>query len=503
MIFILISALLYSLAFPSVSLWPLSFVALVPLFYAIEQCEENSGSMKQLLARGFSWGLFAALGLGFWLFPSLLLRYEVSLVKTIIFMILCLFIPLGLLFLLFTAAYRFLFRNHILFYIFIVPSLWILFEYLRELIPVGIPWGFIGYTAVPFSPFIQAADFCGIYGISFLLVLCNSLIFYIFKNTDRSQLKSSITPVFLLLCVLALPSIYGLVRLSHFSYFDKSIKGKAVPVSIVQGNFGARERWIDNNFFSRLQTYLAMSAAKDVLPGKRIIVWPETVLNSPGKVTKDLFAHIINRVGPDSLLITGGVRKKKSGSGVYNSAFIISGSGSINFYDKNILLPFAESAPAGSLLDKYYNAPAEFARGRSSPFVSTPFGPAGLSICFESLYPWFSRVPVSKGALFLVNISNDAWFGNSPEPFVHLAGAAVRAIENRRFLIRASNSGISAVISPSGKIIQASKLFSRESIHSEIIPLNTRSFYSRFGDWILFGAVFFVMAGLAVSVFRD
>ncbi len=184
-----------------------------------------------------------------------------------------------------------------------------------------------------------------------------------------------------------------------------------------------------------------------------------------------------------------------------NSAYLISGSGVLTRYDKNILLPYAETSLMIDWLGRYYTAPSEFFPGRTPPFIDTPHGGAGISICFEILYPYYIARSAARGADFLVNLSNDGWFGDTAMPRMHLNAARMRAIENRRFLLRAANNGISAIIGPDGRVRAQTKLFHRQRIEGSFDYLNIATPYTRFGDWLIVFSALALGAALLRIIF--
>ena len=180
----------------------------------------------------------------------------------------------------------------------------------------------------------------------------------------------------------------------------------------------------------------------------------------------------------------------------------MSGKEGETFYDKNILLPYAELAPFGPVLGSFYTAPTGFLGGDTPPAARTGAGTIGLSICFESVYPWHVRRSVASGALCLVNISNEGWFGRSSEPPLHLRQASVRAIENRRFMARASNNGYSAIMAPTGEIESVSGLFTRQCVTGEILMLESKTIYTMLGDWILYVAAAVLLVLLVAALLK-
>ena len=501
---ILISSFLCILCFPKFSLWWISFVALIPFFFALENAKT---SLKQIFY-GILWSVFFGCGMGYWVYSTLINYYEVPFAKAVLFFILCLICPIILIYGSFTFLYRFLYKDSLFFYALVVPSVWVLAEYLKELIPFMIPWGGLGYALIPFSGFIQIADIVGAYGVTFIVVMVNSLL-WCFLHRMRTIRTSGgankiLLPLILSFLLIAIPVIYGKYKLNAMNnvignLYEENHDAHAV---LIQGNFSLKERWSGMGFYHRVSRYLEMTGkGKDI--GERVIIWPETTLNSSSKLNDKLFMEMMRFIGKNSLLISGGLKQDKDAGDVYNCAYFISGQGHLSRYDKHILLPYSETSPLIDLLDTYYSAPSEFKPGKTTVSIKTPIGRVGTSICFEILYPGFVRRSVKDGAQYLVNISNDSWFGDSPMPYAHLDGSRMRAIENRRFLLRASNSGISAIISPVGKIIRQSRLFVQQRVDGKFVKLDQMSFYTKYGNLVLYGAILFLLIVLIQMIIKD
>ena len=525
----LVSVTLFLLSFPlaqyDVSFWPLSFFCLAPLFAYLERTE----SPWKLFCAGCIWGSLMSLGLAYWLFYAMVWQYGTPVTAALIFMIIGLMLPHGAVYGLFALVYAMLKKDGPLFRLLAVPSIWVVAEYSREAIPLLVPWGFLGYALQPWNLMVQMADITGLYGLSFLLVMVNSCILLVWRRIDPGRLRSARTPAAIageivpalaanrvplavVAALLIAAASYGAAR-RHLIRSDAAASlslGRGMPVSIAQGNFTQKERWNDAGFFERLNVSIGLSERclprreEGAGPVRRsLIVWPETILNSQGQITGGLFKFLRSRIGPDATLIVGGVRKGPAGRGVYNTAYIVSGgeSESVRYYDKNILLPYAETAPFGSFLGDFYTAPAAFLQGDTPPAARTDAGTAGLSICFEAVYPGHIARSVRDGARFLVNISNDGWFGRTSEPVLHLRQSSLRAVENRRYLVRAANNGFSAIISPDGSI-KRTGLFATECLSGEILPLSNRTIYSIAGDWIVYAAALILIISFAAILFR-
>lgn len=397
-------------------------------------------------------------------------------------------LPSGILHGVFSAFFNMLKSEGLSFRVLITPALWILFEYLREIIPGSIPWANMGYTMMPCLPYVQMADFAGIYGVSFIVASCAGLLSEIYSGYNDSK-QIDYRQITILIAFVVIPLIYGQHRISSFDKKFKSYSdlGSEINAICVQGSHSPSDRWRGLEFFGRFSTYKSMTAemlANSIAASKpSIIVWPESVLNMSPYSSETVFRDIAAIVGKNSVLISGGIRNGAKGS--FNSAYIFSGDGSVLAYDKNILLPYAEKAVSSFKIGSFQGAPDEFLEGKTKPYFKAGNLDLGISICLEDLYPWYIRKSVDLGAKLLINISADDWFGKTGTAEMHLDAARMRAIENRRFMIRCANSGESAIISATGKLEKQTRLFERSAIQGRSFLMDEKSFYSKNGDFIL------------------
>lgn len=509
-----ISAILFVLAFPvtafDFSLWPLVFVCLVPL---IRFCDSPLPLGWKALG-GFIWGALMATGIAYWLFYAMVWQYGISLHTAIVFMILCLMLPHGLLYSAFVSIYTVVRRQSLLSYVLVLPSLWVMTDLAREAIPILVPWGTIGYGLQPWNAYLQAADIGGVYGLSFLAVMANGCLAWLSRDGGwgdfmrwfasrriahaRSFIAANRAGIIILLIIFILPPIYGTLRRCQVrrDVANRFAAGKGVTVTVVQPNFSQKERWSAAGMIDRIERCLAMSAREG------IVVWPETVINAPSLARAEAFRYIRKRAPETLLIVAGGVRPSHKRDGVYNTAYLIQRNGEVRWYDKNILLPYAESAPFGDILGAYYTAPTEFLACNTPAAVRTEAGVAGLSICFEVLYPSHTREAVRRGAGMLINISNDGWFGATSMPILHLRQASVRAVESRRFMARSSNNGYSAIITPTGEMTARTELFARQAASRKAAMLETETLWLIAGDWVVYLSAMAAIASLCAALFR-
>ncbi len=518
-VLILFSSVLFilSLSLRSVSFF--SFFCLIPFFFVIEK----TGSWKRLFMLSFQWGVCMAVGVSYWLYYAIHVHYGKSIPFTLLFMGFLAACPIGILYGIFSMAYRFMYCRGLVFYAAVAPSLWIVVEYLREALPVFLPWGLLGYSITGYTILIQIADLAGVYGVSFFIVLTNSLLFYTVKTffengmgkTPVERLKDHIgreiyrldkklIAAEILAAIWISVLIYGNYALTYWHRQEQLSAqcNKAYSVTIVQGNFSQKERWRDDSFEERLQTHILLSGKRTPADHPGIILWPETVLNSPRRLNKELFYSMMAILNTKDTLITGGLRKGGE-SQIFNTSWFIAAPDTIRWYDKNILLPYAETNPMNTgLLGRFSDAPPKFAIGSTPPVVDTGSEKFGISICFESIYSGYVMNSARGGARILVNLSNDTWFGDTTEPCQHLQAAILRAVENRRYLLRAANSGISAVISPAGRVIAGTRLFERRVLESSIVPVGKSTFYQWSGYLIVYFALAALIMRLVLKVFK-
>lgn len=472
----IIAAILLILSYPRFNLEFLAWVALIPLFFALE-----NKSLKRRFIVGYFFGLIFFSGILYWL-------ANVTVPGTIVLILLLSLAPA-----IFSCLYIYPIPPNI-YPIFYIPSIWVISEYLRTHLLTGFPWALLAYSQYLNIPVIQISDITASYGVSFVIVLINFCIYAVIRKSHNRK-KYTVIGIFILIAVL----FYGFFSLNQ-KYITQPLK-----VSIVQGNIPQELKWDKDyeRFILDKYEFLTQLASKE---GSHIIIWPETSV--PVILGRDdIFERITNLA--DSLntsLLVGVIREENLK--YYNSAVLISGNGKIlGSYDKLHLVPFGEYIPLEehipwfrSLIDKVIG---DFEAGRDfnlftisienissqekSIVKNIRFYKFGVLICFEDIFPDLARNFVKKGALFLLNITNDAWFGNTAAPFQHVQSSVFRAIENRVPVIRSANTGVSCFINQNGIIIDSVKENEKEIFvdgykHAEIHPILNTTIYTRFGD---------------------
>jgi apolipoprotein N-acyltransferase len=361
-------------------------------------------------------------------------------------------------------------------------SLWVALEFLRTYLMTGFPWNLLGYSQYRNLPLIQVAAVTGVYGVSFLVMAVNAALAWTLRRPGHWHDVAA--PV---------ATAAGLVGLAvgFWAVSPGQPAGPEIPVALIQGNIDQAVKWDPRLQDATVEAYrrLTLEAGGDRL---ELVIWPETAV--PFFLREDArraaLEALARQVGADLLV---GAPDREGGQR-RNSAFLIGREGRLlDRYDKRHLVPFGEYVPLKRLLF-FVDALAggaigEFTPGREATLVSTPLGRVGVVICYEAIFPGEVRQLFLAGAEVLVNITNDAWFGRSAAPAQHLAMAAFRAVENRAWLLRAANTGISAIVAPDGRIVRASTLFTPEVLSGTITPRAGLTLYTRYGDLFAWAAV--------------
>ena len=482
-----LSAVLFCISFPLYTTGYLVFAAFVPLFLSITVF---SGSRFSSFLRGGLFGLTLSVFYSIPLFHALVTNYYKG-ISSVLLITATVFLPYSLIYGLFALTCRWFYGRNIFFYIIIPPSAWIIIDYLREITSVSIPWAFAGYT-LAFTPFIQLADIAGIYGITFIIILSNVIITEIITSDNRRKFKLAL----ILLFILSSALMYGIIRKNNISQTLTS--GIKKNILIVQGNSDSRERW--NNLPGSAKYNIYYTLTKNNIMDSDYIIWPETVLTSSDAINYNVMTSVSSLLGKDSLFFTGGIRTDKNGN-YFNSAFALDNNGLRFIYDKNILFPYSERPFFGYTAGSFLNSPEKFAPGGHAGLCRINNLTAGFTICFETLYPSYVRKLDMNGAGFLINMANDSWFGDGSAPYIQLYSLISRAVENRFYILRAANSGISCVISPAGEIVDTIGVNNRGFIKSEINISRIDSLYMKAGDWIIIISIIFLFAALYYSFY--
>jgi apolipoprotein N-acyltransferase len=494
-ILILFSAILIVLSFPKFSWSFLAWVAFIPLLKALED-----KPARQRFRLGYLTGILCSLGIFYWVTHSM--HYYGGLNTLTSFSILFLMV---LYLALYFGAFAWLWGLNPpqgFFSILWAPSIWVGLEFIRAHLLTGFPWALMGHSQFNQLPIIQVTEITGVYGISFLILLVNQTVYRLFVSYYPFQVrnrkwKEAVFPLILFIVTL----VFGFYSISNQKQKDQQVP--AMNVAVIQGNIDQSLKWDPAYQEETIRIYRDLSI--ESLPRTpELIVWPETAVPfyflNENRFTPGLFQ--LTREGGTHLLFGSPAMGYRQGDPQYfNRAYLLSPEGRINFYDKVHLVPFGEYIPMKRFLPfvgKMVQAIGDFSPGTGSYGLPHPKGKIGVLICFETIFPELSRAYKKDGCRILVNITNDAWFGNTSAPYQHLSMLVFRAVENRIWIARAANTGFSAFIDSSGQVIKSVPLFQTGGIYANIPLRGEKTIYTRHGDWlvILCGLVF--LAGILI-----
>lgn len=352
------------------------------------------------------------------------------------------------------------------------------FSAVEFLFPTFFPWR-IAHTQYRLVPLLQSGEIAGPYLLGFVMVWCNAGLVRLVRTREIAPLATA-SGALLVLVVL------GAQRAEQIEVLRAA--APSLPVGVVQGNIGV-ERKGDRAFFRRnLEEYRRLS--RQLADEAALLVWPETVAQHPLRTDERMPAPETHPFAdtPRPLVFGGlAIGDGPEGRRLYNSAFLAEPGGAITGrYDKRILVPFGEYLPFATRfpwLRRVSPASGHFTPGGAPTLLATPEGVrVGALICYEDVIPGPTLEAVRLGANVLVNLTNDAWYGVSAEPYQHQALALWRAIETRRDFVRATNTGLTAAISASGAVVAELPIFVAEARLVDMRLLELRTFYVTWGD---------------------
>jgi apolipoprotein N-acyltransferase len=478
----LLSGLLLFLSFPKFGSGILAWAALVPLFYALRDKKPWEG-----FKTGFLTGLIAHAGILYWI-SHVVVQYGNLPVHAGISAVLLLAAYLSFYTACFAMGVVFLREKGNAVFL-SAPLLWTLLEFVRSHLLTGFPWENLAHSQYLYLNIIQIADITGTYGITFTIVLINAVLY----NVLAAHLRGGRYPAVEIAVACAIVVvIYGY---GHFRTADiqESLKRAAnVEVALVQGNIDQNIKWDTRYQSETLEIYRTLSL-RDIPAQGGLIVWPETAAPFYFERADTLRTAVFDlvRISGRSLLFGSPYCEERNGMVSFmNSAYLIQSDGVVaGRYDKVHLVPYGEYVPLRKLfpfISKLVAGIGDFRPGKGFDPIVSDGRRFGVLICYEAIFPEAARDYKQKKADLLVNITNDAWFGRTSAPYQHLSMTVFRAVENRLYLVRAANTGISAVIDPVGKILAQTDLFERTVLKCGVKFIDERTFYTAYGDLFVY-----------------
>jgi apolipoprotein N-acyltransferase len=498
------SGLALALAFPNFDFNVAAWVAFVPLLYAIE-----GETHRRVFLYAWLQGFACYVASLYWITITLHHFADVRIIFAVIPMLL-----LAAVIAVFTAvafwAATYITARLGLSIVVTLPIVWTAVEWIRTYFPIGFPWNLLGYAAYQNLTLIQFAEFTGVYGVSALIVFFNVVIYAVVFRRESPRVQGLSLGVLSMLFAAAW--IFGTLRIGEL---QRERPAQSLKFAMVQGDIPQSIKWDPNFLESSFSVYVQQTQQAAQL-GADVIVWPEAAAAfffQPTEQYPAAFAddapyrqrllQLAADTGDPILFGAPALATEDGRLGFFNRAYLVSGGGAITaWYDKIQLVPFGEYVPLRSVLGYFVNRVVagfgDMFAGTRQTIFELKGARLGVLICYESIFPNLSRMAVDRGADILVNITNDAWYGESSAPYQLLAMAAMRAVETKVPLVRVANTGISAVIEPGGQIMARTPLFKRGTEIERVYWTPRRTVYTVVGD--LFAEICFALAAIALTI---
>ena len=503
------SGVLLAASFPTPDLEPLAWIGLVPLLVAARGLRPGAA-----FRIGWLGGFVFYLATVYWV------AYTIANYTAVPFAV-----ALGILALMastlacytgaFVAGVRWLGARELP-VIWLAPLLWVALEWLRGWFFIGFPWAALGYSQYRHHDLVQIAEVTGVYGVSAILVLFNMVIVGILPEGGAGGILPEgaagtvprrLVPalVALTLLVVGVP-MWGRWRAATLARHPPA---GTLRVALAQGNVEQAHKWdpaYQDDTLARYRALTAEAAARRA----DLVVWPETAtpffFQEPGP-RRDAVLETAEKNGVYLLFGSPAFRQAPSGAiQELNRVYLVSPAGrEMATYDKMQLVPFGEYVPYAHVLffvRRIVEAVGDVVPGLVPTVFRLPAARFGVAICYEDVFPAVTRRFVAGGADFLVNVTNDAWYGPTSAPHQHLAQATFRAIEGRVPLVRVANTGISAVIDVDGRIRWRGPLFEPLVRVEQISWPGVRTFYTRFGDVFAWACALASLAAIGYGAAR-
>jgi apolipoprotein N-acyltransferase len=455
------------LSFAPFGIYPLSIVFVIPLLYAFRHCEPSVAARL-----GFAWGAGLFLAGTYWLYVSIHVFGEAPLVLAI-FLMIALVIIMGFYYAAagwITATYR---GDNPWQFVAIASTSWVFLEWLRGWFLSGFPWMTLGYSQID-SALSGVAPLVGIFGVSLMLMLSASAGLVALESSGRTRA--------LLVVVAVLPWLAG-AALKSVEW--TRVAGEPVRTTIVQGGVSQDQKWLREQFSQTLDLYRTSLLEHG---DSDLVVWPEVAIPAViDRVENYVSLLQLDVAASDSTLLFGILERDARQERVFNSVFAIDGS-ERQVYRKRHLVPFGEYFPVPDFVREWMrmmNLPySDISSGEDrQELISMPDGNRlAVAICYEDAYA-AEQLYALADATILINVSNDAWFGDSIAPHQHMEIARMRALEAGRYVVRATNNGISAFIGPDGSVLESGPQFEYLTMTRDITPLTGATPYAQAGNW--------------------
>jgi apolipoprotein N-acyltransferase len=386
----------------------------------------------------------------------------------------------------------------------LAAPIWVTTELGRQYVWDGFPWALLGYSQVTVLPVAQVVSLVGVYGLSGLLALVSSAAAALVLLPRRQAFVHAGVAAGLVLVSTG----WGVMRLQSSALLAS---GEPVRVAVLQGNIAQEDKWDPALRDEITGKYLRMTR-EALAAGATFIIWPES--STPFYFEHDLtrggaIRRLASEAGATLLIGSDQVEPIARGAGekpqaqYYNAAFVVGSSGKVDaVYRKMHLVPFGEYVPLKNVLffvGPIVEAVSAFTPGTDPVLLPVGGHVASTAICYEVIFPSLIRRFVQDGSQLLTTITNDAWYGRSSAAYQHWDQAAMRSIEQGRYLARAANTGISGFVDPYGRVVEKTDLFHDAVVVGDLRFITERTIYNRIGDLVAWLSLVLTAAALAAS----
>lgn len=478
-----LSGALYGLAFPPVGWWPLAWIALVPFLVAV-----RGSPPRRAAGLGVVLGVTLSYGVGTWMPDAVINYYQQSFAIGILMFLACALWQASWQYAGFALLYRRLATIGGAAAPLAVAAAWTTAEVARTYVPFGNPWALLGYSQTAAPAVVQIADVTGVFGVSFVVMAVNAALAAWWAARNPAARGGLVVAVLLIAATLG----YGARQLRVYGGGGAD---DTVPIATAQANLDLGTQWKSEFYGANLAAYADLTMRAVEAHPAALVIWPESALTfflESEPSYRVYLARLLTAV--HATLLTGGPRVVASPAGetFRNAAFVVTPTGEVAaIYEKRTLVPFAEYFPLAGvdLLRRQFGKVREFTPGTRQEPLATPAGPAGMMICNEAMLGAEAVDRVRRGAEWLVTLTNDSWVGRRHYAEIAYAMVRLRAVEVRRWLVRASTSGPSAIVDPAGRVVARLGFDQTGFLTAGVVRRRDVTLYARVGDAFAFACV--------------